>query len=419
MIFRLLDNCYLLGKRNTIIFNANDGKHYFLDESGSEILWQCERNVDIDAISVKYPRCKDFLDILVQKQLGSFYKTKIYIDKSILNSPITATTDVFKVRRVYVQFPWSCDLSCDYCQNPKPLIWQGCRSCGVHQNEKQTVSDIENIMKLLKILKPHEVIIRGGNPFLQSNLSDVLFDIKSCGVNNVTIIWNGLAFNPQISEQKRLAGLSVTYNIIFWGISEEDYEALQLDTNILKEQIKTMEDIKKIGAKTIISIILSAKTVSTAKEIKEFFWKCNCKRLVFCDMVEKKEDFKLKSDLNRNPVLLSNYWDIPYRNKYNMCLNGVISIEPDGNITPCPMIRESIGLLSDCDDIHVIDANKLFAKYWTKVKRNDSHCGDCGLNTVCIGCSYIEDELGGADKFNCKVVDKDTLSKQTESLQYQ
>lgn len=418
MFFRLHDKCYLLGKRNSIIFNANDGKHYLLDESGSEILLQCEQNVDIEEISSKYERCKDFLDNLVQRQLGCFYKNKIYIDKKILASPINAVINNFKVRRVYIQFPWECDLSCDYCKNPKALIWQGCRSCGVYQNGNQTVFTIKNIMKLLKVLKPQEVIIRGGNPFLQSNLNEVLYDIKTCGVNNVTIIWNGLAFNPQISEEKRLAGLSVTYNIVFKGITENDYEALELDANILKQQIKTIEDIKKIGAQTIISIILSDKTVSTTKEIQEFFWKYDCKKLVFCELIEKKANFKLKSDLNKNAVLLSNYWDIPYRNKYNMCLNGMISIEPDGNITPCPMIKESIGLLSDSDSIHFIDADKLFAKYWTKVKRNENICMNCGLNTVCVGCSHIEDELGDIDKFNCKAVDKDSLRRQMEYIQY-
>ena len=95
-----------------------------------------------------------------------------------------------------------------------------------------------------------------------------------------------------------------------------------------------------------------------------------------------------------------------YKNIYNTCLNGLITLSGNGDLSVCPLMPElKVGSVYNFD---VALKYSNINKYWRLNKTNIDLCKECSLNSTCYDCRFIAYYLFGDIKsmYTCNKVNQ-------------
>lgn len=99
-----------------------------------------------------------------------------------------------------------CNLRCFYCMPAE----------GIKYLPKKALLTFEETERLISILAPlgiTKVRLTGGEPFVRTDLVDLIKRIKDCGIDDIHITTNGILTGPYIPELKRLGIKSINLSL--------------------------------------------------------------------------------------------------------------------------------------------------------------------------------------------------------------
>ena len=208
--FRLFEECILVDGANSeyAIYNLLTGDVFQLKKHETEIISLCENKMSINNIIEKLNFCNkeiiNFLDKLVDADLGFYSENPVYIEKMFMDYSwldLTFLKERPVVNKSFLILESNCTSNCYYC-NKEYTRKKGCVGCFKQENIKNTTTLEEYFFALdkLKKLGTKEIYITGGDIFLNFERNmEVLKYANNLGFEKIVVYIGG---NRKIDDNK-------------------------------------------------------------------------------------------------------------------------------------------------------------------------------------------------------------------------
>ena len=189
--------------------------------------------------------------------------------------------------------------------------------------------------------------------------------------------------------------ISNKFNEVYINISEKEFFIEK--TGVFLDSLKNKEKY---------NIIIITEDVNFFKENKITIEKNKKFKSISASRIINKndlEDIISKEDLYVPATSINQYM---YKNIYNTCLNGLITLSGNGDLSVCPLMPElKVGSVYNFD---VALKYSNINKYWRLNKTNIDLCKECSLNSTCYDCRFIAYYLFGDIKsmYTCNKVNQ-------------
>ncbi|WP_333656795.1 radical SAM protein [Methanothrix soehngenii] len=363
MFFRLNPECYfIMGEKCGAIFDLIDAAIYVLSKEEAETVLSCEKNNPVREDE------KSFLLELRQFCLGNFYTNKIYIQKLRIGSPvldqlINRPPELF---RAFLEINNSCNRECWFCGYHGTKRSLGCMGCNRFEEngEPLTLERWKELIDQLVDLECENIFITGGDLTLAWEKTMSILDYASGKFTNIYIILHQQSVSIDIMND--LADRAKV--IIQAGKSIDNYfeNSIYILTISPDEWINNQWNIK--DKNTIIDFAIS-------------------------DPHSLTSDLPIMSKMKMSSALhqfMSN-------TKFHPCLGHTVAIGCNGDVAPCPMMKNhNLGNLRDMD-FHTIFGRrgKGIYKFWELTLDKINKCNGCEFRYACIDCRALEENLTG------------------------
>jgi len=362
-----------------------------LDEICSKILNLCEKNIEVENLEFDHYIIDNYLGDLSQKGLGSFYDTKVHVEKILPFAPMVID-DKFILINLFIEFANACNEECHYCGKDESKLWQSCRSCvmGDRKKGELNLELVSSYMQMVKKYKPLNIIIRGGNPFFKDKelLFHFLNKIDKHTNSRITIVSNGMNINEDDIIRLKTYQNEIILNIVYLGICEQDYVRTNANPNMLTMQNELIDILEDKKIPYLISVNISDRIENSLEDVDSYFNKHRGKTPIICEYFSDKKGLFSSKESRRKLNGTLNEIDFYSRRKYNPCLFGTMSIGISQEITPCPGINRNVGALHP-DGTCNIDI-ELRESYWKLTKDDNKNCKICGLKYMCTDCIALD-----------------------------
>lgn len=400
--FRLFPHCEMIcGPRRAVIYDICRGELFHLNEIQSLVLDQCEKNTPIDEVTgVNVEDVLSTLSEATKLQIGMFYEGPVYVEKFQLNSSLELPGLLEPppiLREVYLQIASDCNLKCKFCGQSAALPWLGCNSClRWSPCDGTQIMDIESIQKIVDELSELEVMnfhLSGGNPLLHKELlKNTVEQIRNQQHFPVGILihTNGTGFDEDFLTFAREANLSFVFSL--FGDSAEDYDHLCGNAaafEVAQTAIRTCLDYKIPFA---ICVVLPQHDSSLWTTRRDAAVSLGSQQVLFTEFVTREGGHVLPvssvpTNEPREQIFQRDYYF--FRKRFNICLSGIMAIDSQLGLHPCPMIMEQVVNLRSTSIRNVIKEGKL-KPYWRYTKSHVPVCKECELRFLCADCSVVE-----------------------------
>lgn len=365
MYFRLNPECYFIrGETCGAIFDLIDATIYALNQQETEIVTSCEKNNPVSSD-------EKFLGELKQLRLGNFYPNKVYIQKLKMDTEITksdslSSTDPPEIQRAFLEINNSCNRDCWFCGYHGIKRSAGCLGCNKWKDNDRhlAVERLKGIVDELKDLDCRDIFITGGDLTLAWDRTIDILDYAKGKFNNVYVTLH----------QKSL--------------SSDIISSLENKAKIIAQT----EDINSVKSKEITTLLVmkptdwgNANNIDGKDVIKDF---------IIDDETYLQKELSLISRDGIHPVKIERFLD---NILYHPCLGHAVSICYNGNVVPCPMMRNHIFGNVDNVDLSTIIGKmwKEINNYWSLNLDKIEKCTDCEFRYACNDCRAIEESLTG------------------------
>lgn len=359
----------------------------------------------------------------IEKQLERFFIDFL----RMWNDEVCENYSTDAIRRVefdlgYIKLPVLSEIAITYSCNIK------CRFCyaGCTQDKKDTL-DIDAFKKILDIIRYEaevpSVSFTGGEPLLNKNLSKLIKYASKKNKMRVNLITNGTLITPQKAKDFARSGLSSAQVSIesansiehdkITGVfgaharSVEGFKALKKTgitvhphmtiCNLNKDNLmKYPYFCKEIGADRFSANIVIPAGRGTDEELKVSYSQIG--ELVI-DLMEEATKAGVKFMwYSPTPICLFNPIAVGLGNRGCSACEGLISIDPKGNVLPCSSWPEPMGNLLK-EDFKSIWFNK--RSTWIREKESaPKGCKECKNFAVCQGACPLYFKVHGCDELN-------------------
>ncbi len=286
-----------------------------------------------------------------------------------------------------------------------------CSHCFYKFSRKEKELKKEKIFEILNALKKSGTLFitySGGEPFLRKDFLEILNKTVEMGFV-VSIFTNGSLINEKIVEK---IDESVNLEISIYPEKISMYNPKKVLRNIkllLQKNFKIM--IKFILFKNYMDFYINLLELLK----KENFENISIDYVIYPSMKDNKsykylipEEKELKKIFSRFPHLYEKFiGEISIDPEQNICSAGsrFLSIDPYGNVNPCPFLKLNCGNLMEktFSDIwhnspNLLEIRNLKLKDWKK-------CLSCEYNKICRKCpaiSYIDSgKINQPSEINC------------------
>ena len=360
MYFRLNTECFFIrGKKCGAIFDLIMNKIYALNQKETQILTLAEKNepIRID---------EEFLNELMRLRLGNFYLNKTYIQKLRLGSPQEMPGLPPKLHRAFLEINNSCNRDCWFCGYYGIRRSLGCLGCN-KWNENGKALDIEKWKELIDGLKDLDCIdiyITGGDLTLSWKKTIGVLDYAYGKFNKIY-----LTLNQQSISSEKISDLNGRADLIIQSQELDNLNSNRFPTlSIVSPEEWKCEDSTRI--KNIFNDYVIKDGNSYSKDLP----------------MMSKEKF---SSFNMHKFL-NNF-------EHHPCLGQTLSICCNGNVIPCPMMRNhSFGNVKT-EELYSIFERRMgdIDKFWKLNLDKIEKCSGCEFRYVCADCRALEEELTG------------------------
>lgn len=366
---KLHDKTYLFKVKGVnIIGNAQNGAIIGLDENGLECIHAIEQNkLDSSAI-------------LQQEQLMNTLKLYCYFDKQerVLKNAYLHVTD-------------RCNLNC-----------AGCYSYVANRNKREELSTqkIIEITDQLSSCGVEGVVISGGEPFLRTDIVQILAHLKDLNIQ-VSIITNGTA-NWEIVE--KAAPFIDILNVSVDGYNREtkfirndgimnkvldfvDYFKEILPVNLIftlhKQNVEHMKKYIDLATNLNVSFNFSIFTVNPYDESLSHLVLENNDIIKIANLINEEDDIYIEDSIVRGHS--DGIDGLCCRNGCGVG-NSIISIAANGDVFPCHMLHiPDLKLGSLCDNPLKTILQKQKTTWDTLTVDSINDCRACEYKYLCGG----------------------------------
>lgn len=328
---------------------------------------------------------------------------KIDLDKLKLNynnKEIILVNKLLQQRSVYyIKFSSLCNLSCTYCFQNKDKI--------IKKNNNSNI--FLNILDKILNNKEIDIILFGGEPFLDENISDLNLLFEKLKTNGRISAFTNGCFSSKIMDflyehRNNLSNLIISID----GIENIHNKRRPMkDENSFKRIIENIHKLIKLNISTVISINLDIENLSSLEELIAFLSqefglenigiilnrvRHSKKEIKEIELLKTYIDIRKKYDspfISLNSVIYSKIMyvlnNLGYmRSRCRLGISYVIDFE-QGILYTCPQLSDTyIGNFSESDIF--IDERKT-QEYLNMINKNSDACNNCKYINYCkYGC---------------------------------
>lgn len=381
MYFRLNNDVFLVGTKNAMLFNLSTNKVYLLDDDAQMVLNDCEDNKSIEDIPRPKQEILSFLNALKEENLGKFYKTPLFIDKIVSNSPYTNVGE-FKFNRLFIDYPGKCSMNCKGCNDNNNYSFS-CISCINSSSYNKSMLLNENLSNSINALNPEEIFFRGGDIFKDAYFYELLNFIKNIRINRISIssTVNGVSMNKLVNLKMLIGELKLYITII----DSPD------EQNINNQMEDVLAQIQELKIQYELIIVTDSRSLEFVNEDINKFIRNDARKSKF-SICRRQNKLDTRDSWNKY-IMNTNIMNTPIftaLRRMSWCLYGVISIRSNGDVAPCPIINMSFGNINDDSLENIMINEEIYTNYWYKTKDNYPGCQECGLRYICQTCEACD-----------------------------
>lgn len=271
-----------------------------------------------------------------------------------------------------------CNLRCIHCF----------RVASTHNDDELLTDEVRNVINQFKALGGEDLVISGGEPFLRSDILEILEHAHQ-HVKRVTVITNGTLIDKYAAEfLKRLEPISVQVSLD--GATPRSNDRIRGDgaferairgIKLLRqaeftETLVTAMTLTKVNLSEVEAFIELAEELSIAQVHFPFFQavgRGRTNRQILEPDIQQSVDAIHRIHVTRQatesrigiPSIVDRVWGIREKRR-DFCAAGVSgwSVEPDGSVTPCAGLSgpQHIAGSIRADSLREITHNSLLTK---------------------------------------------------------
>jgi radical SAM protein with 4Fe4S-binding SPASM domain len=361
MYFRLNPECYLIaGKKCGAIYDLIEAKIYKLNLKETNLLKYCERNKPVKGN-------EGILCDFKQLRLGNFYLNMPFIQKLRAGSPYSENEgDPPSLYRAFLEINNTCNRDCWFCGYYGIQRSSGCMGCNKWDEYGETLSQErwKSAIDELQDLDCKDIVITGGDLTLVWDRAMDILDYAKGRFKNIYVI-----LHQQSLSLRKINFLS-------------DKASLIIQT----------DDLNVVNPNDLITLLVA----------KPENWNVINKRKdenIQIDYIIKDKnmlpnDLPIASKKKIIPVKLHKFLD---NLEYHPCLGHTLAINYNGNVTPCPMMRNHIlGNIRDKEIYTIFETERdVINKFWKLNLDEIEKCTGCEFRYSCNDCRALEERLTG------------------------
>jgi radical SAM protein with 4Fe4S-binding SPASM domain len=409
-------------RKKGVIYNLYTGDIYAIESPYSEIVHLCENermtiNEAISKLNITDNRSKEkeisnFINELVELDLGELYDKKIFIEK--IRPVSTKKQKLIRDEPPLIKFLWLkinnvCNLKCVHCFNETELV----EKCGCYilqqysNNHHLEMNQWKQILDEAALFNCQAVHFIGGEPLLMlDKLLTMIEYAKFLRIPSISLSTNGLLLNSDVIN--KLVREDVHFVIPFYSWRQEIHDSITGVQGSYEKVLSAIKQIQSQNGSLNVEILILKKNQNDVLKTKEFLKSLE---------IEKITTQILKS--NRKDLFANKYKFKAYRTKETFskisrnqffsnreghpCLDGKVANLFNGDVLPCIMAyRFCLDNVINKSFRQIIRTSGLMGEYWDLTKDKIDVCRDCEFRYACSDCRVIESidgSLTGKNKF--------------------
>lgn len=379
--FRLHPFCaYYFDGSKGCIYNVFSKEMITVEKKYHNQINNAQNNLIVDENSEILKQLEDY-------GLGDFYKYPVSIEEyssGIHPRMSNVHKQSAQINKAYFIISDKCSLNCIFCDSKMN------RKTGCKLHSTQTLlkyDEWKNITNSLLHLGCRKIIFTGGDPLCSYELlRKIIIYARKLGITDIELVTNGTLLNQE--HINFLTEMKVTLNLqIVQDINQCEEETF------MEYLEKVVDNTKQIDL--YATILISKYNDSFINSITDKLDKYNIKykmdylyNLPENDHYSKKYIDQMKDSTNRYGIVTPITYS--HNKKFSNCFFGQITILPNGDLTPCPMMDDYILGNSLNDDIIKIVSGNEYQKLIRLNKDRVEGCSKCSYRYNCFDCRAIE-----------------------------
>lgn len=361
MYFRLNPECYFVkGAKCGAIYDLLEGNLYSLTSSETQLIESCEKNQTVVGD-------EPFLKQLKKLCVGNFYDNKVYIEKIRYGSPLAeAQVGVPpRLNRVFLEIGNRCNYNCWYCGAHGVYRTLGCLGCNIWHESGNVVPEgrWRELIDEIVDLGCSSIVFTGGDLTLDWEKTMSIIDHAAGRVNDNIIVINARSYTDNI----------------------------QADLNGKAKVIVQSED-PGVVHDDVLNLLLLPPDARVRRNDAQNYRGNVTVGYISADFRAAKADLPIASKDKIPKLRLHSF----LRNvQYHPCLGNSLTVAWNGEVIPCPMIRDdSYENISDCGLSTIIQKNQeKIEHYWANNLDMIDRCSQCEFRYACDDCRALERAL--------------------------
>ena len=310
----------------------------------------------------------------------------------------------YQPRLVKLHLNYDCNLSCAGCY---------CRPAGSIISKKEIFSFIDELGSG-RMARPLRLDILGGEPLLCQYLEDVVaYASRDKKIGPVALYTNATLCDEKRSLALKRSGLSIAI-VTFHSHQRETHDMITAVPGSWDKTVAGIRALVKAGVRTYTFTIVMPANVDALDQVDSYARQLGAKSIFHRYMPQRVDDPLCVRDLDtyqrsvrwmhaqsiahRDKVFRLAWW----RNKICPAFIGLINIQADGAVTPCPFVKKIVLGNIRMTPLHSIMKTAYVHKALEDFLSVPEECVRCVFKSRCSGgCKASGYEIG------CSAVEKD------------
>jgi len=391
---------------------------YKLNQSGIRILQQVLAGTDVEAIvngssdpSQARQDCYHFfvdLKALVSGNFGSGHGRRA-VENVRYTAPFSQLPVLSEVALTY-----RCNLRCSFC-------YAGCNCTRGNSAEMST----DEVKKVLRVIREDadvpSVSFTGGEPTLRTDLPELIEHARSIGLR-VNLISNGNRITAEYARTLEAAGLN-SAQISIEGATAEAHDKLTQVPGSFEKTLAALKHLKSTSIYTQTNTTLNQDNLAEATGIVDLLARLGMERFAM-NMLTPSGSATVNGHLAVSYTEIGDiiksiherarqrgieflwYSPTPYclfnpiveglGNKSCAACDGLLSVDPLGNVLPCSSFETGVGNILREPFENVWQSAQ--ARFWRHKEYAPDHCSGCDSLTACAAaCPLYWEACGTAE----------------------
>jgi radical SAM protein with 4Fe4S-binding SPASM domain len=396
MFYKLYTSClFQKGTDEGCILNLANNKVFKLSAQEQEIIDSLEEG---EKVEKKTEDISPLLNKLTKEGFGEYYEKPIIFEEARLGYPPdvhVVPAEGISVYHINLNLTGECNMNCYYCSDDDQVRKRtGCKKWRIVP-EKINFDNYRQLIKQACEFGCMSISILGGEPFLEKELLFQIIEFirTSTEIKNVRIATNGYLLDDEIISNIKNEILII--NII--AHNDQVLNRIDRNKNSLDILTNNLEKLRNSNIGYRFHLVISKENYKNINNILEFYKNYNSRGYTFDYIYDESDENYLGYYLQQIGNEYRNKMDLFQINNhrgFHPCLNGILSLFPDGTISVCPMMKgEPVGNVKKyvLNDILMNGA----MKYWKMPLSSLEKCQGCSYRFLCRDCRAIEKTISG------------------------